>query len=277
MMIRMRRPAALAAGALASSPVLLDAVLVAPHALFISQRAPTGEVFLVNQGDAPEEVRVELRFGYPTTDSTGGMTIAFPEVTPEHPSAAAWLRAFPRRVRVEPGQRQLVRILARPPADLPDGEYWSRLVVTSRAAQPSALATSDSGVQAGITLELRTITSVTFRKGAVTTGVRLDDFRVSAENDSLVAWVAFGREGNAAYLGQVIFEVLDANERVALEWRTPIAVYYDLNRRFVLPVDSLPAGTYRVRLRLTTERDDIPMNNVLPAAPVERSVGVEIG
>jgi P pilus assembly chaperone PapD len=148
--------------ALMLAPLVADAVLVAPHALFIDDRDRSGEVFLVNASDSPEEVTLEFQFGYPATDSAGevGLTL-IPQPDPSEPSAAAWLRAFPRRVRLEPGQRQRVRVVASPPAGLPDGEYWSRLIVTSRAARPPLAAGGDSAVQAGITFELRTITSVT--------------------------------------------------------------------------------------------------------------------
>ena len=265
-----------ALAALVLQPIVLDAVLVAPHALFISHTRKTGEVYLVNQGAVPEEVSVELKFGYPATDSAGDMMIAWPDPGPDDPSAAEWLRAFPRRVRVEPGQRQLVRVLARPPAELPDGEYWSRMIVTSRAVQPAVALNEDSTVQAGLTLELRTITSVTYRKGALQTGIRLDDFRAIPHPDSLEVWVALAREGNAAFLGRVAFELRDINDRPVGSWDTPVAVYYGLNRRFVLPTDTLPAGTYRLHLTVDTERQDIGVEDILPADPIQRSVGVEL-
>lgn len=258
-------------------PVLGDAVLVAPHALFISHDEQTGQVYLVNQDDAPEEVSVELRYGYPATDSTGTIGIRFVDVPgQDDPSAAEWLRAFPRRARIEPGQRQRVRIQASPPPDLPDGEYWSRLVVTSRSVEPLAVAAADPAVRAGVTIELRTITSVAYRKGDVHTGVRLDGFDASIVNDSLEVWVQLTREGNAAYLGTIRFELLDTEDAVLRTWATPIAVYFDQNRRFALPVGDLSVGYYRLRLLVSTAREDIDAEHVLPAPPVERTVSFTI-
>lgn len=256
-------------------PVVADAVLVAPHALFLGDRARSGQIYLVNQGNAPEEVIIALRFGYPETDSAGQMRIRLmDEPEPGMPSAAAWLRAFPRRVRVEAGQRQAVRLQASPPADLPDGEYWSRLIVTSQAEAPTARG-GDSAVRAGITFALRTITSVTYRKGAVRTGVRLDSLSTRGYADSLETWIGLAREGNAAFLGSLRFELRDSTDRVVREWgTTPIAVYYDLVRRFDLPVDSIPPGSYRLFALVSTARQDIASRYVLPAAPAERSVGI---
>jgi hypothetical protein len=258
-------------------PVVADAVLVAPHALFLGDRSRSGQVYLVNQGNAPEEVTIALQFGYPETDAAGGMRIRLVEEPDSGaPSAAAWLRAFPRRVVVEAGQRQAVRIQATPPADLPEGEYWSRLIVTS---QPQAAATlgGDSAVRAGVTFALRTITSVTYRKGIVRTGVRMDSLSGRVHADSIETWIGLAREGNAAFLGSLRFELRDSTNRVVREWgTTPIAVYYRLLRRFDLPVDALAPGSYRLFALVSTARQDIAPQHVLPAASVEQSVEIHL-
>lgn len=263
--------------ALAVWPLVADAVLVAPHALFLGERARTGQVFLVNQANTAEEVTIELQFGYPEADSAGGMRIRLlDEPEPGMPSAAGWLRAFPRRVRVEPGQRQAVRIQATPPADLPEGEYWSRLIVTSQTEAPSALG-GDSAVRAGVTFALRTITSVTYRKGAVHTGVRMDSLSARAHTDTLETWIGLARDGNAAFLGSLRFELRDDGGQVVREWgTTPIAVYYSLLRRFDLPIAGLPRGSYRLWALISTARQDIAQQYILPAEPVERAAGVVI-
>jgi P pilus assembly chaperone PapD len=275
------RAAAVAAAALSLWPVVADAVLVAPHALFLGDRARSGQIYLVNQGSTPEEVTIDLQFGYPEADSTGTMRIRLVDQPgPDDPSAAAWLRAFPRRVRVGAGQRQAVRIQATPPAGLPDGEYWSRLIVTSQEAQPAEAVANDSAVRAGITFALRTITSVTYRKGEVRTGLRLDSLSVIASTthrDTIVTWIGLTREGNAAFLGSLRFELRDGTGALVREWgTTPIAVYYALWRRFDLPLEGIAPGHYRLHALVSTARQDIAPHYILPAAPVADSVAVEV-
>ncbi len=256
------------------APVITWAILVAPQAVFLSDRDRTGEIHLVNTGSKPEDVQIDLEYGYPATDSAGQIGIAlFEHPDSAAPSAAEWVRAYPRRVVVQPGQRQVVRLLATPPAGLEDGEYWSRIIVTSRGAEV-AVATPDSNIHAGLNLVLRTIISLTYRKGAVHTGVTLTDFRVTEEHDSLVTWLGLTRTGNAAYLGTVHLVVQDSLDHARATWDTPIAVYFEQHRRLAFPADSFPPGRYTVHLTLDTKRNDLSQDEVLPVPAIERSAGV---
>jgi hypothetical protein len=150
-------------------------------------------------------------------------------------------------------------------------------VVTSRPVEDTAAVVVDTAVRAGVTIEIRTITSVTYRKGEVRTGVTLDDFRATVQGDSLEAWIDVRREGNAAYLGSVAFTLLGAGDEAVMSWATPIAVYREQHRRFVFPLEGVEPGFYQMQVRLSTEREDIDAEHVLPAAPVERTVSLTIG
>ena len=94
------------------------------------------------------------------------------------PSPLAWTQAFPRRLTVAPRERQTVRLLARPPAGLADGEYWLRMVIAAQAGRvPISGVTDTTAIQVGLTLEVRTIIGVNYRKGPVTTGLALSQLR----------------------------------------------------------------------------------------------------
>lgn len=258
-------------------PAVIEAVYVSPTAVFMDDSNRTAQVTLGNSSDVAEEVTVEARFGFLDTDSAGTPFVRLiDDPPPQFPSAVNWLRLFPLRLRLRPGDKQVLRILARPPADLPDGEYWSRLIVTSRRAAPE-VATADTAMHVGLNLEIRLITSISYRKGNVTTGVSIRDLSAHAEGDSLTVMLGTDRAGNAAYLGTAYFELVDAGGRSLRDWSTPVAVYYPIRRRFVFPLDSLAPGDYRVRVRLETTRPDLPQERVLPAAPVADSTSLTIG
>ncbi len=257
-------------------PAAIKAIYVSPTAVFIDHEDRAGQVTLGNSGETPEEVTVALKFGFPDTDSAGTPFIRFIEAPgSQFPSAEEWIRPFPRRVRLEPGEQQVVRLLAEPPDDLPDGEYWSRMIVTARGATVP-MATGDTAVRAGLNLEIRLVTSVTYRKGEVTTGVALRELTAEAGGDSLVVWASMVREGNAAYLGTATFEVLGSDATPVREWSTVLAVYYPMNRRFSFPLDGLGPGTYLVRLRLEAQRADMLEGQVLEAPAVSDSVSFAV-
>jgi len=271
-----RRVAVLTVVAVLVMPAVIGAIYVSPTAVFIDDRTRFTEITIGNSGDRPEEATVELQFGFPDADSAGTPYIRFiDDPGPEFPSAAEWIRPFPQRVRLEPGTQQVVRLLARPPEDLPEGEYWTRMIISGRGAF-LRVTTGDTTLQAGVNLEIRLVVSVTYRKGRVTTRPVIRSVTAEAEGDSLSVWAHLAREGNAAYLGTADIEVVDLRGTILRHWSVGLSVHYPLRRRFSYPLDSLAPGDYRVRFRLRSERPDLPTERVLRAPTVMDSVGLRI-
>jgi len=258
-------------------PAIIEAIYVSPTAVFMDDRSEAAQITIGNSGDTPEEATIELRFGFPDVDSAGTPFVRMvDDPGPGLPSAADWIRAFPQRVRLEPKSQQVVRLLARPPENLPDGEYWTRLIVTGRGATVP-VAGADSVVRAGVNLVIRLVASVTYRKGHVSTGVALRDLGAEAEGDSLTLWAHMDRQGNAAFLGTADVELVNGGGSTVRSWSTALSVYVPIRRRFSFPLDSISPGDYRVRLRLRAERPDLPAGRVLPVPTVTDSVAVRVG
>ncbi|HET9948384.1 MAG TPA: hypothetical protein VFQ22_05660 [Longimicrobiales bacterium] len=251
----------------------LASVSVSPMAVYLDARSRSGSVTLYNPGTRAEEVRIELAFGYPQSDEEGNLSVPIvPEAPPGEPSAAPWLSVFPRRLVLEPGQRQVVRILARPPADLPPGEYWARALVRSRGGQePIESRQGDVGIR--LDVETVVVVAVTYRNGEVTTGVELGDATAALQGDTLVARASLRRMGNAAFLGRVLVEALDEDGDVIGSAEQVLAVYRTIIARVALP---LPSGARPARVRYTvdTQRDDLPPGGALPAERVVREIPV---
>jgi len=266
----------LAVATLVGLPALLEAIFIAPHAVFLAEGDRAGQVTLGNDTDHAEEVTVDLMFGYHDTDSLGTPFVRLVEdPSPEDPSAADWIRAFPRRLRLEPGDRQTVRLLANPPDDLPEGEYWARLIVAARGAT-LPIETGDTAISVALDVVFRLVIPVTYRKGNVTTGVTLSSLQAAAIDDSLVVRMAAYREGNGAYLGTAEFTVLAEEGTVVREWSVPIAVHYEISRRFVFRGAALEPGNYRLAVRLAAERDNLEDDIVLPAPTVLDTVAFAV-
>lgn len=272
----MTRLAWLAAfAATVTAPAVAQGVMIAPHAVFIDHRQRSGAVTVVNPGTSPVEISVAVFYGYTTVDSTGGKTlVTFDPPDSTQPSAAAWVRAFPRRLTVGPGERQTIRLLASPPPSLPDGEYWARLAFTAKAGEvPVAGITDTARIRIGLDLQVRSIIGLWYRKGNVRTGVTIANLHADRLGDSVQVTAELARQGNASYLGTAHLEVRDARERVVSELRAPIAVFVRNAPRWTLPVKG--TGPYHLWLELLTERDDFDNQRVvLQAPPVRDSVAV---
>lgn len=278
-----RSLASIALSALAAAaPVSARAqgVLVAPHALIVDHAARSGTLTLYNPGTEPVEVEVGTIFGYPASDSTGRLYLHTAEApAADEPSASGWLAAFPRRVTIAPLQRQTVRVLARPPAGLPDGEYWSRIVVAAKAGQVPVTGVVDTArIQVGLALEVRTIISFNYRKGPVATSVSLDQLRAELVGDSLRVRMRLVRGGNAAWLGTVRV-TLTGQDGAAGEPRateSALAVYHTLEPALALPLAGLRSGRYRLTVEAVTEREDITADQLLRAEPVRGEIEVRL-
>lgn len=263
---------ALIAGAvIAFSAVAANAqgVLIAPNVVVIDARTRSTAVTLVNNGTEPAEVSLGAQFGYPMTDSTGAMFLkTFDSVPDSIPSAAAWVRAFPQRLILAAGERRAVRVLVTPPANLPAGEYWSRLVVTTHASnKPVATTESAQGVQIGLNLEVRSLVPLFYRNGAVTTGVTVGQASAKVVGDSIALRVPLHREGNAAFVGSIHATIRDARGATVANDSLPLGVYYDLAPRMMLKRGSLAAGRYTVTVDAIASRPDVNASLVLPAKP----------
>jgi hypothetical protein len=253
-------------------------VVIAPHAVFIDGRVRSGSVLLYNPNTEPVEVSISLLFGYPVTDSAGRIvlrTIDRPDSTMR--SAADWIQAFPRRLTVPPLERQTIRLLASPPAGLPDGEYWARLMIAAKGGQVPVTGVVDTAaVKVGLTLEVRTIIGVYYRRGAVRTGVAVSHLRTTVAGDSLVVWSRLEQQGNAAYIGTVQGTLVDSSGAVRGQFKAPIGVYYTMEPRYAMPIGALSPGRYWLTFKLTTEREDLGPEVLLPGVPVRDSVEVRI-
>jgi hypothetical protein len=204
-------------------PAVAQGVLVAPHSVVIDHRTRSGSLSLYNPGEDPAEVTLSTFFGYPVTDSTGEFelrTVERPDLS--MPSAAGWVEAFPKRMVLQPKERQTVRLLARPPARLADGEYWARLVVAAKGGTvPVTGVDSSSGVTVGLNLEVRTILPLQYRKGSVATSIRLSRLAAVVEGDSLAVRMRLDRMGTAAFIGTVRGVLTDSTGATEASFLSP--------------------------------------------------------
>ena len=235
------------------------AVTVSPTALYISARNPSALLTLINTGSRPEEIELSIGFGYPVSDTAGALRVDIVDVAAGgEPSLTSYLRVFPRRLVLQPGQRQVVRVMVTMPAGAADGEYWGRVLVKSRGGEPP-IEQNQGNVRMQLSLETTFATAVFFHKGDVKTGITVPAAAARRIGDSVQFTIDLDRAGNGAFLGRVRAELVSPAGKTVAEVEDVVAVYRSLRRRFVLRADTpLPAGAYTVRYLVDTERPDLP-------------------
>jgi len=161
----------------------------------------------------------------------------------------------------------VIRVIVQPPANLPDGEYWGRVLVISRGGRPP-IEQEQNGVHMKIDLQTQIIAAVTYRTGAVSTGAEVKGATVDLDSTRVPhLTMDLARTGNAAFLGRIHAELLDAGGQVVDQATEDVAVYRTL-RRVVALTKPLPpnASGYKLRFTVSSDRPDLPPEGPLPAA-----------
>lgn len=267
-----------ALGRLASAQ--LPGVAVDPHLVVLTHAKRSGEILVVNPRASATDFSVDLHFGYATTDSAGQARVTLADGD-DSASAATWITPSPRRFRLAPGASQTVRLLAHPPADVRDGEYWARLTVHAHDAAPASrvaegVADVASAPRVVLALETATVLPVFYRKGPMQTGVAVDSIEARAVSDSAIeVRAALRRTGNAAFVGLATITVRDAADRIVAATTRQIAVYRASAPRWRVPYPGSDRGVgYRVTVELSTRRHDVDPHLVVQSEAREHTVAV---
>jgi len=242
-------------------------VLVAPTVVFMSNQNRTGRLTIQNPAATPQEVSIDFAFGVPETDTIGNVYVSLLDAaSPDMRSALGWVKAFPRKLVLAPNSTQVIRFVANPPKDLPDGEYSARVVIESRDAQveaPKALAEGE--ISTKLNMIMKTAMMLKYRNGDCTTELELTGAKAEMMEDSVLVTVDLKTLGNASYVGLLRSRLLDSRGRELDYHNMDVAVYDTMRRRFALHVDGEEAQRpYRVELSISNKgRRDVAHEDMI--------------
>ncbi len=246
-MSRYRFAAALMAAVIPCAPASAE-LLVAPTRVILTPDTRTSELVLVNRSTETAAFRIALENRRMLEN--GSLEDAGTPL-PGEMFASDKVRFSPRQLILEPGARQVVRLMADLAPGLAPGEYRSHLRLMSAPVSAGRAATS--GATPGdnsLSIELIAIRSITvpviFRVGALDASVTVDSAGMSGENaDQLV--IRLARQGSRSTYGDISLTVEGEDEPVWLV--RGVAIYTPNNSRDVI----LPLPP-EVRARLTGQR-----------------------
>ena len=258
---------------------LFAGVLVAPTVVFLSDQNRTGRMIIRNPSADPKEVEVRMGFGLPVSDSLGNVRVNLCDSAVTDPrSAMDWIRPFPRKLVLPPGGSQTIRFVASPPRDIPDGEYWARVIIRSQESQvnvPSADA--EEGISTNLNMIMQTAISMKYRKGNLFSKIEMTDARAELKESTVEVMIDMVNRGNVSYLGVLNCRLLDADNNELSRQNIDLAVYYDLKRKIELPVTGIrPKRPYSVDIFITNEgRTDIEPKDRIRGNEIKYSTVVE--
>ena len=214
-------------------------LLVAPTRVVLNGRRGT-EVILNNIGEdvATYRVTAELRRMGPD-----GKLVNVTEPNAAEKMAQEMILFAPRKVTLPPNQPQAVRLSARAPEGLPDGEY--RVHMLFRAVPPPNPQVAEQKKVEGVAFKLTPIYGVTIpvivRLGNPEAKAALSNVRKVTEAGKPAIALDISRSGDRSTFGEV--RVLKAGIADPIAIVSGVAVYTEIGHRSVIiPIDPAKAA-----------------------------------
>ncbi len=248
---------------IALAPALAGAgsvLLIYPTEVVFEGNQRSAEVTLTNRGD--QTGTFEMSWTNMTMNSDGRVV--------KHQGPAPWsvqshVRYSPRRVKLEPGEFQTIRIAVRRGQDVPEGEYYSHFkVLTLQSEDPSIDGADVDELAAVPTVSIRARTAVAipiiWRNSRAKSSASIESVRVDLDANKLSVDVR--RHGQLSVRGYLhILGMAPDGMRGFLAEPVPLIIYPSIDARTMtielndgIRAGSLPRDTevyYSSELELT--------------------------
>ncbi len=193
-------------------------------------------------------------------------------------SAKKMLRFFPRQFTVPAGQKQSIRIMAKIPADTPDGDYHSHIYFledSTKQSKPETQGLSAGSGQAitSVPLAYSVMMPVTLRKGNVETSVNWVDPKIAISKkagrppNTYTISMDLIRSGNGQ--GAAYIEVMYNGKQIGK--RRTAYIYREIDKRnysfdVTIP-DAVSGGPVQLRLMTGEKTKPTPVGETTLAIP----------
>ncbi len=243
--------------ALTPQLVAAESILqVLPTRVVLAGNKRSMTVTLINRGDSDGSYRMFFR--NIRADENGQFTEVETPVEGEL-FADNMVRFSPRRITVPARSKQSIRVLARKPQGLEDGEYRSHLVFRKLPSQNSVLEQANE--DDGIGFSLRPIVEVTIpvivRHGAINAELSLSDASLIDTGEGKEIQFRINREGQRSLYGDVdVWWIDSSGNRSNLAMARGISVYTPNSHRiFSLPLETDPGTLAPGKIMLEYRED----------------------
>ncbi|KZY62570.1 hypothetical protein A3742_16105 [Oleiphilus sp. HI0071] len=208
-------------------------LLINPKRIVLEERERAAALDLLNDGT--EKARYQIYFEQKIMLPNGSI-VDLEELDPDTTYSKDMIRYSPRRVDIEPGARQTIRIAARRPKDLEEGEYVSHLVFKEIPIQEEVGdKKEDEDLSVTLKPKLKIAIPIIVRKGSLASTAGVKNVRFDGEEGKHGAFkLTLTRVGSVSLYGSV--EVYDytggtLGERLAVS--KGVGVYTEVTERAV--------------------------------------------
>ena len=242
-----------------------------PTMIFVSEDQKIQDITIVSQSDSLQEVAFSSSFGFPVNTKEEGLHISegrqqdrfLYDLTP-------YVRVFPEKIFLAPGQRQIVRLQVQNSPQFETGTYWTRLSIKSQTTSPEAQENLvPTGRQStNINLVVRQNIGVFYKHGEVNTSLQLLALETRQENSVLYVEPLLKRNGNSPYIGSLDAKLYSSNDELVSQSSVITSVFFETLSPLRLNVADLETGRYRLVLRFTTSRGDATSSRLIQSDPL---------
>jgi P pilus assembly chaperone PapD len=216
-------------------------LLVAPTRIVLDGRKGA-EVVLNNIGEEPAVYRVSIEFRRMNEDG-GLVDVTQPAAADQ--TAADMIVYAPRRVTLAPHEPQAIRIAARPPQGLADGEYRVHLLFRAIPPANPVVKAAASESEKGLRFQLTPVYGVTIpvivRLGNLQATAGIANVQLDKKDGNSFVSLDLSRTGTRSTFGEVRVFKPGVKDPIALQ--KAVAVYTEINRRHVsVPVNPAYKG-----------------------------------
>jgi|ERR1041385_3002819 P pilus assembly chaperone PapD len=252
-------------------------ISVTPKKLFLDPSKKAVPVFVTNPGQDESEVWIDVKYGYVESDESGKGVVVMDSSSGNESSSALWVKPYPQRFILPPGESQTVRFVAFPPPGLQDGEYWARIIITGK---PRKAPASNSNIavkgKAGISFSSAVGIPLYYRKGKVSTALSASDVGVTLSDSAIHVAINLTRLGNAAFIGTQTIRVVTSGGKVVQSQASNIVVFKTFAVREIIGRRKFPPGKYTLEVDITGRKSEANEKSQIEVTPLRTSTSFDI-
>ncbi|MCP3427331.1 fimbrial biogenesis chaperone [Opacimonas viscosa] len=178
-------------------------LLISPTRLAFGERDRVQTVSLINSSDKTNTYRVE--WTEQKVNDNGAYQALTEEEMDTFPVASKYMRLTPRQVTLAPGERQVIKVMARRSANMQEQEYRSHLTFTALPDAPKKSTSQSGGMSMKLNLLLSYSIPVILRHGDLDVQTNIDKVELSATEQPNIKKlvVSLSRQGGMSTTGRL--------------------------------------------------------------------------